>query len=891
MELHDQLQRALGETYVLQRELGGGGMSRVFVARDTSLERDVVVKLLSPELAEGLSADRFTREIRLTAALQEPHIVPVLTAGITAEGLPYYSMPLVRGDSLRTRMDAGIIPLDEAVSVLRNVATALEYAHGFGVVHRDIKPENILLSGRTAMVTDFGIAKALSASQAKAGVNLTAVGTSLGTPAYMAPEQVSGDDVDHRADLYSWGVIAYELLAGRHPFAGKTTAQQLMAAHIAAVPAPLDEMAPSAPASLVTLVMRCLAKDPAERPSHASDLVTALGTMSVRAPRRFALRRWTRRRTATVMSLAFVALAAGSWLLVPATLLASLRTLADRAPASFVVNRVVVSPFADESRDPRLASLGQLAADNLTTGLSRLASIDVVDSRTAMVTGEVVRRIPRVLRSNDDRALGEESGAKVVVTGRYYVVGDSLYMSVRLLDAETGVTRRALDPVSGLASAPQAVVAVVTSRVVAALRAASDRDLADIQLAPPPSLEAFTAYRQAMTALIAAERTAPDSALFNPLARAHDLDRTWPTPLLTAAYLAYRRWEFARADSALRAVASLKDRLAAPDAASLDAIEALAHGDARAAFAAAQRARIPLISPRFALTARRPRAAIELLGLEGPDRGLNLALSNDYWGQLALSWIQLGEYDRAADAAHKSVRRNARPDDLQEFLDVVSASRGEIESVRSGLDARLRAGTLNPHWAAFVTTLLRTRGGHDADGKAMIARWSTTLIARISPDSLASCAAACWLLASTEQWNEMLRQLDLSAARADAAFRTVSVGQAYYERKMREAYRAVAFMHLGRRADALAIDSAFAKTSGARWDMGASSLARAMIAAQANDVEKAIDFLERAINEGLIGWWRLDWRKFAIDGDPFLLPLRANPRFRALMGPDPADGK
>ena len=224
-------------------------MSRVFVARDTSLERDVVVKLLSPELAEGLSADRFTREIRLTAALQEPHIVPVLTAGITAEGLPYYSMPLVRGDSLRTRMDAGIVPLDEALSVLRNVATALEYAHGFGVVHRDIKPENILLSGRTAMVTDFGIAKALSTSQAKAGENLTAVGTSLGTPAYMAPEQVSGDDVDHRADLYSWGVIAYELLAGRHPFAGKTTAQQLMEAHIAAVPAPLDEMAPSAPAS------------------------------------------------------------------------------------------------------------------------------------------------------------------------------------------------------------------------------------------------------------------------------------------------------------------------------------------------------------------------------------------------------------------------------------------------------------------------------------------------------------------------------------------------------------------------------------------------------------------------------------------------------------------
>ena len=154
--LRDQLQTTLGAGYTLGRELGGGGMSRVYVAREEALGRDVVVKVLAPELAEGLSAERFAREIRLVAALQEPHIVPVHAAGVTAEGLPWYTMPYVRGESLRARLTEGMVPLGEAVAILRDMATALDYAHGHGLVHRDIKPENVLLSGRTAVVTDFG---------------------------------------------------------------------------------------------------------------------------------------------------------------------------------------------------------------------------------------------------------------------------------------------------------------------------------------------------------------------------------------------------------------------------------------------------------------------------------------------------------------------------------------------------------------------------------------------------------------------------------------------------------------------------------------------------------------------------------------------------------------
>ncbi|MEP6550549.1 MAG: serine/threonine-protein kinase, partial [Gemmatimonadales bacterium] len=195
--LFDELQQTFGSSYTVKTELSPGGMARVFVARDESLGRDVVVKVLPPELTYGFSAARFAREIKLAAALQEPHIVPVLTAGQTVGGLPFFTMPYVRGESLRERIKKGPIPLEDSLSILRDVACALAYAHRQDIVHRDIKPENILLSEGTAVVTDFGIAKAVQAARAvRAAKNevkpeITIPGDVVGTPMYMAPEQAA----------------------------------------------------------------------------------------------------------------------------------------------------------------------------------------------------------------------------------------------------------------------------------------------------------------------------------------------------------------------------------------------------------------------------------------------------------------------------------------------------------------------------------------------------------------------------------------------------------------------------------------------------------------------------------------------------------------------------
>ena len=279
-DVHSQLQSALGTTYTLRSELGGGGMSRVFLAHDPALGRDVVVKMLHPELASGVNTDRFKREIQLAAQLQHPHIVPILSAG-EADGLPFFTMPFVAGRSLRERLaGAGPLPIGEAVDVLRDVARALAFAHGRGVIHRDIKPDNVLLAQGSATVTDFGVAKAVTAALRDRGSTLTSVGTSIGTPVYMAPEQAAGDPgTDHRADLYAWGVMAYELLSGRPPFT-HTSPHKLLAAHMSEAPEPLVNHRPECPPALSALVMDCLVKDPARRVQSADEVLRRLSEIA-----------------------------------------------------------------------------------------------------------------------------------------------------------------------------------------------------------------------------------------------------------------------------------------------------------------------------------------------------------------------------------------------------------------------------------------------------------------------------------------------------------------------------------------------------------------------------------------------------------------------------------
>jgi tRNA A-37 threonylcarbamoyl transferase component Bud32 len=269
-----RLTAALADRYKIEREIGAGGMATVYLAEDVRHRRKVAVKVLRPELAATLGSDRFFREIEVAAQLQHPHILPLLDSGQT-EGFYYYVMPFIAGESLRERLaKVGELPIHDAVKVLVEVVDALSAAHAMGVVHRDIKPDNVMLSGRHALVTDFGVAKAVS--EATGRNKLTTVGVALGTPAYMAPEQASADPhLDHRVDIYAVGAMAYELLTGQPPFTGGT-ANEILAAHVTRLPETVTARRPAVPAQLGMVIMKCLEKRPADRWQSAEDLLAQL---------------------------------------------------------------------------------------------------------------------------------------------------------------------------------------------------------------------------------------------------------------------------------------------------------------------------------------------------------------------------------------------------------------------------------------------------------------------------------------------------------------------------------------------------------------------------------------------------------------------------------------
>lgn len=274
MNLGEQLQQSLGDAYKVERELGDIGMSRVFVAEDMTLDRKLVIKVLPPEVAAAVSLDRFKKEIDGAAKLQHPNIVPVLSSG-AIQGLPYYTMPLVEGQSLQARIAKyGALPIRDVVRILRDILSALAYAHERGVVHRDMKPDNVLLGNSGWQVTDFGIAMALSAA-APPGSFVTSLGVALGSPAYMAPEQVAADpSIDHRADIYAAGAIAYEMVSGSQLFPGRSP-QATMVAHVIERPKPLDVKL-SVPDGMATLIMRALEKNPAARQQSANEMLKEL---------------------------------------------------------------------------------------------------------------------------------------------------------------------------------------------------------------------------------------------------------------------------------------------------------------------------------------------------------------------------------------------------------------------------------------------------------------------------------------------------------------------------------------------------------------------------------------------------------------------------------------
>jgi serine/threonine-protein kinase len=419
-DLLAELQSSLGAVYTFDRELGGGGLARVFLAHERGLGRPVVIKLLNPELAEGINSDRFEREIKLAASLQQANIVPLLSAGRAAR-YAYYTMPFVEGLSLRDRLARdSVLPIGEGLSLLKDVARALVYAHERGVVHRDIKPGNVLLSGGTAVVTDFGIAKALTVARGDGALEtLTQAGMGIGTPAYMAPEQAAGDpSTDHRADIYAFGCLAYEIFSGKPPFEGDAP-HRIIAAHFSETPRPITERRSELPPTIAALIAQCLEKDPERRPQSAVEVLQALDVMSTSQPVAVG-----RRSPALVV--------AGGRAIVALVAVALYLGFRSRATAGVVAREPLAFaaiPFRNVARDTLLEYRADGIRDEILNGMSGVPGIQIVARNAA-------RRYKNV-DTLDERAVERELGARFLVTGTYRQDGGLIVVSAQLLDSMT----------------------------------------------------------------------------------------------------------------------------------------------------------------------------------------------------------------------------------------------------------------------------------------------------------------------------------------------------------------------------------------------------------------------------------------------------------------------
>ncbi len=557
----DRLRSVLGDRYVLERQAGEGGMATVFLAKDTRHERSVAIKVLRPELSASLGADRFLREIRLAATLQHPNILGLYDSG-EAEGLLYYVMPFIEGESLRHRVDREQqLPIHDALRITRESAEALDYAHRHGIVHRDIKPENILLLGGHALVADFGIARAVSEA---GGEKLTQTGMAIGTPYYMSPEQSMGSDrVDGRSDVYSLGCVLYELLIGQPPFTGPN-AVAIMARHSMEKVPSLQVVRSAVPDEVEDIVMRALEKTPADRFQSMQEMVDALteaeadSTMQRTAARRAATAsrriptgtvatpavRPARTRAWIVAGIvALLLVGAGGWMRLrnrgPETAAATAGASAD----GLDVHRVAVRYFGSEGGGDSLAFIASGLTEALISRLSEVPGLSVISSNGVA---------PYTADSIPPDSVARALKVGTLVGGRVEQNGGRLRVSVRLIDGGSGVDlkRASFEQQGGSVLAVQDTLA---QKVAGMIRKQLGMEFRlREQRARTSSPNAWLRVQRAEAARKQAEALAAGGDTTPAVARAYDradsiyaeaeaLDPRWAEPLIGRAGIAYRR--------------------------------------------------------------------------------------------------------------------------------------------------------------------------------------------------------------------------------------------------------------------------------------------------------------------------------------------------------------
>ena len=826
------LNAALGDRYVVDRELGRGGMALVYLARDLKHERFVALKTLRPEIAVAVGRERFLREIKLAARLQHPNILSVYDSG-DAAGTLYYVMPFVEGESLRNRLvREPQLPLDDALQIAREVADALAYAHGHDVVHRDIKPENIMMSGGHAIVADFGIARAVSAA---GGDKLTETGLAIGTPAYMSPEQASGTgQVDRRSDIYSLACVLYETLAGQPPFTGPT-AQAIMARHsLDAVPR-LKIVRETIPDALEDVINRALAKVPADRYQTAAQFAAAItaastGTVSRVKPRESTSGGfpWRMRKPVVVAVVPVVALlAVGVWLVWGGGRRAG---GAVSGGGGLDPRRVAVLYFQDLGRDTGLAYLSDGLTEAVIERLERVRALDVLSKNA---TSQF--RASAIPRDSVARLLN----VGTIVDGSIEPLGERLRLTVRLVDGLSGADIRRgtfeLSRGSELAlrdSAVEEVTRFLRERLGEEIRLRERRAGTDngtawalAQRAEKLRKNAELLLRQDSLAAAIRDLQAADSLL----AEAEQHDPAWDDPPVQRAIIAHRR---ARLAGGALAAAPFLD-------AGLEHTAGLLARDPRNARALEQRGTLRY---RRYIMRLEPDPAKALVLLEQAERDLRAAVDADptlasAWSTLSALAYQKSEFVEAKLAAQRAYEEDAYLSLADQILWRLFTTSYDLEQFVEAI-----------HWCD------EGRRRFERDPRFTECRLWTMTLSGVTPD-----VPAAWAL--LERLAELTPQRDwpLTQRRAQMALAGVLARAGLADSARRVAVAARGTPAIDTRGSLLSFE-AFVRTLLGDRDEAIELLKRYLTANPEDRAGMAKDYT----------WW---WRN-----------LRSDPRFLALSG-------
>ncbi len=865
-ELFERLQQALVDRYAVERELGAGGMATVYLARDVRHDRAVALKVLRPELAAALGPERFLREIRTTAQLAHPHILPLLDSG-EADGTLFYVMPYVEGESLRGRLEREKqLPLDDALQTAREVADALSYAHSHGVIHRDIKPENILLQGGHAVVADFGIARAVSAA---GGSRLTETGLAIGTPAYMSPEQASGSkDLDGRSDLYSLGCVLYEMLSGDAPYVASTP--QAVIAKKLSEPLPrISVVRETVPPGIEAAIAKALARTPADRFVTASEFAAALAHPETMGAGVQAPRRWWRRRAWRVASV-------GAVLVV--TALAMPLVVRGRRP-SLDPTAVVVAPFENQIRDTALAQLGAIAADWLVQVLQATGDFRVVPTSEVAAT----KWVPGT--KVQDLAAG--TGAGTVITGRTSLQGDSIYLRADVVDGRSGALLGSVPAVIAGRQQPLEAVKELARRAAgAAGEILHPGVIGESEVVRLPA--SYEVYRE----LAEAERQ--EAAGANPQAwrhfeRAYALDTAFLRAPLEAGIMHMNAGDYAAADSLWRFLEARRDRLTRFEQLVLEAQSAWTAGELQRA-AAAEREASQLEPPGaqtanwgyFALATNHPGETIHALAEVAKDYPLGRAWPPHWW-YLAGAYHVLGRHQDELRVAKRGrqlfpaslsvlgveLRARAALGQEDEVVRLLGEAHGMTPDPSLANEIGAGVGFWQPYEAALE---FRAHGYPDAYRRA-IARAEDALAATSAGDT--TTTAARWSRAAVSYAAERWEEARTSYAELQAADPTnieFLGGLGTSEAR------------LGHREAAAAVGSRLAHLD-RPYSYGRTQYWRARIAAVLGDRDGAVTLLRQALSAGFACTYHEEPLTEACHRDIDFERLRGYPPFDELMRP------